>query len=77
MDIQSTRTASETGTGRQFDTTQRHLITAVVDKTEVYSCLDLSFCSYFKVFGCIFSFLGGIDWYSFLSGLCENQLVKY
>lgn len=33
MDIQWTRTASETGTGRQFDTTQRHLITAVADKT--------------------------------------------
>lgn len=35
MDIQRTRTASETGTGRQFDITQRHLITAVVDKTQI------------------------------------------
>lgn len=34
MDIQRTRTASETGTGRQFDTMQRHLITAVADKTQ-------------------------------------------
>lgn len=33
MDIKKTRTASETGTGRQFDTTQRHLLMAVVDKT--------------------------------------------
>lgn len=34
MDIQRTRTAPETGTGRQFDTMQRHLITAVADKTQ-------------------------------------------
>lgn len=39
MDIQRTRTASETGTGRQFDTTQRHLITAVVNKTQFQSRL--------------------------------------
>lgn len=34
MDIQRTRTASETGTGGQFDTKQRHSITAVADKTQ-------------------------------------------
>lgn len=34
MDIQRTRTASETGTGRQFDTMWRHLIMAVADKTQ-------------------------------------------
>lgn len=37
MDIQRTRTAPETGTGRQFDTTQRHFITAVADKTQSFS----------------------------------------
>lgn len=59
MDIQRTRTASETGTGRQFDTTQRHLVTAVVDKTVsvlfvwrekyggLYSCSHT--CSSFRV----------------------------
>lgn len=35
MDIQRTRTASNTGTGRQFDRMQRHAIMAVVDKTLV------------------------------------------
>lgn len=41
MDIQRTRTVSETGTGRQFDTRQRHVITAVVDKTQVFFLLSL------------------------------------
>ena len=44
MDIQRTRTASETGTGRQFDTTQRHLIMAVVDKTQSCSLVYLFVC---------------------------------
>lgn len=35
MDIQRTRTAPETGTGRQFDTMQRHQTTAVADKTQL------------------------------------------
>lgn len=34
MDIQRTRTASETGTGGQFDTTHTHL--AAVDKTQSF-----------------------------------------
>lgn len=34
MDIQRTRTASETGTGGQFDTMQRHSITAAADETQ-------------------------------------------
>lgn len=41
MDIQRTRTVSVTGTGRQFDTRQRHQITAVVDKTQFYCWLLL------------------------------------
>ena len=39
MDTERTRTASETGTGRQFDTTQRHLGTAGINKTQSQSYL--------------------------------------
>jgi len=48
MDIQITRTVSETGTGRQFDTTQTHLTDSVVDKTQSFS--SVSFCCFFCLF---------------------------
>lgn len=66
MDIQRTRTASETGTGRQFDTTQRHLITAVVDKTRVYNFAANRFpkdTTVVLIFECIFSSLTGRYWF--------------
>lgn len=76
MDIQRTRTASETGTGRQFDTTQRQLIAAVVNKTQFQSCLfGEKIRRTVFVFTHMQFFQGFFYWCSF--SLNENELVDY